>query len=172
MKLVDLSVAAALALLFATGCGEAVDDPISPQDARRVDASRQVVNDLGAEVANAKFGYDSCGDHGDAAFRGHGNLLLWMPGADRTREVSADTVLNLLRQRGWQTDPNFTSHGTTFKGDGVDVSVWVIPPPKPDTPPVGHVLVDVFGECRDAFDHRTDRTDRLPEDIRGDVVSG
>jgi hypothetical protein len=174
LRLVDLSVAAALALLTVTGCGDAVSDPISPQDARRqvVDASRQVVTDLGADVAKAKFGYDSCNDQGDAPFRGHGNLLLWMPGADRSREVSSDTVLNLLRQRGWQTDPDFASHGTTFKRDGVDVSVWVIPPPKPDTPPVGHVIVDVFGECRDAFDHRTDHTDRLSEDIRGDVAPG
>ncbi|WP_149482879.1 hypothetical protein [Mycolicibacterium sp. P1-18] len=149
-------------------------DSISPQDARRqvVDASRQVVADLGAEVATAKFGYDSCNDRGDAPFRGHGNLLLWMPGADRTREVPADTVLDLLRQRGWQTDPHFTSHGTTFQRGGVDVSVWVIPPPKPDSPPVGHVIVDVFGECRDAFDHRTDHTDRLSEDIREVVSSG
>src|SRR3954470_13219349 len=98
MRLAELGVAAALSLLCLTGCTDAVTDPISPQDARRqaVDASRQVVADLGAEVATAKFGYDSCNDRGDAPFRGHGNLLLWMPGADRTREVPADTVLDLL----------------------------------------------------------------------------
>jgi hypothetical protein len=171
LRLIDVRVAGALALLCVTGCGDGVSNPISPQDARRqvVDASRQVVTDLRAEVAKAKFGYDSCNDQGDAPFRGHGNLILWMPGADRASEVSPDTVLNSLRQRGWQADPDFASHGTTFTRDGVDVSVWIIPPPKPDSPPVGHVIVDVFGECRDAFDHRIDHTDRLSEDIREDI---
>lgn len=129
--------------------------------------SRQVVSDLGGEVAEATFGYKSCNDQGEAPFRGHGYLLLWMPGADRSREVSPDSVMERLRQHGWQTNPDFKSHGTTFTRDGVDVNVWVIPPPKPDDPPIAHLSVDVLGECRDTFDHRTDHTDRLSEDVRG-----
>lgn len=90
MRLVHLPIAAAIALLSMTGCADTVSNPISPQDARRqvVDVSRQVVSDLGGEVAEATFGYKSCNDQGEAPFRGHGYLLLWMPGADRSREVS------------------------------------------------------------------------------------
>ena len=174
MRLVHLPIAAALALLSVTGCADTVSNPISPQDARRqvVDVSRQVVSDLGGEVAEATFGYKSCNDQGEAPFQGHGYLLLWMPGADRSREVSPDSVMERLRQHGWQTNPDFKSHGTAFTRDGVDVNVWVIPPPKPDDPPIAHLSVDVLGECRDTFDHRTDHTDRLSEDVRGDVTSG
>lgn len=163
-----------MALLSLVGCTETVSNPISPQDGRRqvIDVSRQVTSDLGGEVVDAKFGYASCNDQGEAPFRAHSYLLLWMPGADRTREVSPDSVLERLRQHGWQTDPDFKSHGTTFKRDGQDVSVWVIPPPKPHDPPIAHVSVDVYGECRDTFDHRSDRTDRLSTDIRGELTSG
>jgi hypothetical protein len=150
-----------------------VSNPMSPQEARRqvIDVSRQVVSDLGGQVVEAKFGYDSCNDQGEAPFRGHSYLLLWMPGADRSREVTPDVVLDRLRQHGWQTDPDFQAHGTTFKRDGVDANVWVIPPPKPNEPPIGHVSVELLGECRDTFDHRSDRTNRLSEDIRGELTS-
>jgi hypothetical protein len=163
-----------VALLTLAGCADVVANPISPQEGRSqvIDVSRQVVSDLGGEVVSAKFGYDSCNDQGDPPFKAHSRLLLWMPGADRSREVSPDTVLDRLRQHGWQTDPDFHSHGTTFKRNGVDVDVWVIPPPKPNDPPIAHVIVDALGECRDTFDHRTDKTDRLSADIKGDVTSG
>jgi hypothetical protein len=161
-------------LLCLTGCAGTVTNPITPQEARQqvIDVSRQVVSDLGGEVAEATFGYKTCTDQGDPPFRGHGYLLMWMPGADRSREVSPDTVTDRMRQHGWQTDPDFKSHGITFKRNGVDVNVWVIPPPKPNEPPVGHVMIDVLGECRDTFDHRTDQTNSLYADVKGDVTTG
>jgi hypothetical protein len=163
-----------VALFALAGCTDVVANPISPQEGRSqvIDVSRQVVSDLGGEVVSAKFGYDSCNDQGDPPFKAHSRLLLWMPGADRSREVSPDTVVDRLQQKGWQTDPDFHSHGTTFKRNGVDVDVWVIPPPKPNDPPIAHVIVDALGECRDTFDHRTDKTDRLSTDIREEVASG
>lgn len=166
--------AALLALLAVTGCSDVVLNPISPQQARRqvIDVSRQVVTDLGAEVADAKFGYDSCNDYGKSPFRGHVSMGLWMPGADRTREVTSESVLSRLRDRGWQTDLDFHSHAATFKRDGVDVQVWVIPPPLPNDPPVAHVLIDVLGECRDNFDHRSNGTASLSTDIKEEFTSG
>lgn len=166
--------AALLALLAVTGCSDFVLNPISPQEARRqvIDVSRQVVTDLGAEVAEAKFGYDSCNDYGKAPFRGHVSMALWMPGADRSREVTPESVLSRLRERGWRTDPDFHSHAATFKRDGVDVQVWVIPAPLPNDPPVAHVLVDVLGECRDNFDHRSDGTATKSTDVKGELTSG
>ncbi|MGH3639569.1 MAG: hypothetical protein ACRDUX_11130 [Mycobacterium sp.] len=164
---------ALVALLALVGCTDTVLNPISPQEARRqvIDVSRQVASDLGGDVADAKFGYQSCNDQGEAPFRGHSRLMLWMPGADRSREVTSDSVLDRLRQHGWQTDSDFHSHATTFKRNGVDVSVWVIPPPKPDKPPRAHVIIDVYGECRDTFDHRTDGTNSLSADIKGELTS-
>ena len=165
--------AALLALLAVTGCSDHVLNPISPQEARRqvIDASRQVVTDLDAEVANATFIYDSCNDYGKSPFRGHVSMGLWMPGADRSREVTSESVLSRLRERGWRTDPDFHSHAATFKRDGVDVQVWVIPPPLPNDPPVAHVTVDVLGECRDNFDHRSDGTATKSTDVKGELTS-
>lgn len=165
-------LAALLVPLSLAGCTETVANPISPEDARRqvVDVSRQVIADLGAEIAEAKFGYSSCNDYGTPPFRANSRLKLWMPGADRTREVSPESVLGRLRQRGWQTDPDFHSHAPTFKRDDVDVSVTVIPPPQPGQPPTAHVMIEVLGECRDTFDHRDDKTDRLSTDITGELT--
>jgi hypothetical protein len=166
------NIAALAALLCFVGCSEIVLKPISPQEARRqvIDVSRLVVSDLGADVAEAKFGYDSCNDYGKPPFQGHSRLMLWMPGADRSRVVSPDSVLDRLRQHGWQIDPDFHSHAITFKRNGVDVSVWVIPPPDHSEPPGAHVMIDVLGECRDNFDHRSNDTNSLSEDIKGEIT--
>lgn len=175
MRLVGGRITAALVVLLSlVGCTDIVLNSISPEEARRqvVDVSRQIVSDLGGDVVGAKFGYSSCNDQGEAPFRGHTRLALWMPRADRFREVTAESVLDRLRQHGWQTDPDFHSHGSTFKRDGVDVNVWVIPPPKPDKPPNAHVIINVYGECRDTFDHRADRTDSLSADIKEDLTAG
>lgn len=133
---------------------------------------RQEITDLGADVATAKFGYDSCNEYGKTPFRGHSQLALRMPGAVRSREVTPDSVLYRLRQRGWQVDPDFHSHASTFKRNGVDASVWVIPPPLPNESPKAHVIIDVLGECRDNFDHRTDGSNSLSTDIKGELTSG
>jgi hypothetical protein len=165
---------ALVALLAVVGCSDIVPNPISPEEARRqvVDVSRQITADLGGEVAEAKFGYQPCGMNGSPPFKGHSNVQLWMPGADRSREVTADSVLDRLRQHGWETNPDYHSHAATFTRDGLDVTVWVIPPPKPDKPPRAHVAIDVYTECRDTFDHRTDGTAFSSTDIKGDLTSG
>ena len=168
------AIATLSAVLCLVGCGDFVLNPISPQEARHrvIEVSRQVIADLGAEAASAKFGYDSCNDYGKTPFRGHSQLKLWMPGADRTREVAADSVLERLRQHGWHTDPNFHSHAVTFKRDSQDVEVRVTPPPNAGRTPVAHVLVDVYGECRDNFDHRSDGTAYGMVDIADELTSG
>lgn len=161
-------------LLASVGCTDVVLNPISPGEARRqvIDVSRQIVADLGGEVTEAKFDYQSCGINGKPPFKGHSNVQLWMPGADRSREVTADSVLDRLRQHGWETNPDYHSHAAAFTRDGLDVTVWVIPPPKPAEPPIAHVMVDVYTECRDTFDHRSDGSAFSSTDIRGDVTSG
>ncbi|BBX30385.1 hypothetical protein GCM10009632_56620 [Mycolicibacterium alvei] len=163
-----------VAALILVGCSTIVLHPISPEEARRqvVDVSRQITSDLGGEVAEAKFGYQSCGINGTPPFQGHANLGLWMPGADRSREVTADSVLDRLRRHGWKTNPDYHSHAAAFTRDGLDVMVWVIPPPEPGEPPIAHVAIDVYTECRDTFDHRDDGTAFSSTDIRDDVETG
>lgn len=53
------------------GCGETVSHPISPLSARGqvVDAARDIVKALHAEVSEATFSYESCNDQGEAPFR-------------------------------------------------------------------------------------------------------
>ena len=163
-----------LALLIVTGCTDVVLDPLSPDEVRRqvTDVSRQIVSDLGGEIVEAKLLYDSCGINGKPPFKGHGKLYLWMPGADRTREVTAESVTQRLHQHGWATNPDFHSHALAFERDGHDVTVQVIPQPKSGKKPFAHVLVDVYGECRDTFDHRTDGSAFSSIDISSDVTPG
>ena len=160
-----------IALLTLMGCSDAVLNPLTPEETRRqvVDMSRQVVSDLGGEVAAAEFGYDSCGINGTPPFQGHGHLGVWMPGADRSREVTAESVTARLREHGWAVDPDYHTHAMAFKRDGLKVKVWVIPPPNPGEPPNSHVMVDIYTECRDTFDHRTDRTAFTAVDIKGEL---
>lgn len=163
-----------MAPLAIAGCSDIVANPISPEEARHqvVDVSRQITSDLDGEVAEAKFDYQSCGINGTPPFKGHSNVQLWMPGADRSREVTTDSVLDRLRQHGWETNPDYHSHAATFKRDGLDVRVWVIPPPKGDKPPRAHVMIDVYTECRDTFDHRDDGTAFTSTDIKDDLTPG
>lgn len=160
------------ALLTLVGCSDVVVNPLSPEETRRqvVDVSRQLVSDLGGEVTDAQFGYDSCGVNGTPPFQGHASFGLWMPGADRTREVTAESVVTRLRQRGWDVDPNFHTHAMAFKRDGLKVKVWVIPPLRPDESRTSHLSVDVYSECRDTFDHRTDRTAFTATDIKAELA--
>ena len=80
--------------------------------------------------------------------------------------------MDRLRQHGWETNPGYHSHAAAFTRDGLDVTVWVIPPPEPNEPPNAHVMIDVYTECRDTFDHRTDESAFSSTDIAGELTSG
>lgn len=165
--------AGALAVLLTmVGCS-GVLNPISPEEAHRrvVEVVRQIVNDLGNEVAEAKFGYEPCGMNGKPPFKGHAHIGLWMPGADRAREVSSESVTHRLQQHGWETNPDYHTHAQAFTRNGQDITVWVIPPPKPGKSPNSHVMIDVYGPCRDTFDHRSDGTAFSSTDIRDELAS-
>lgn len=135
--------------------------------------SRQIVSDLGAgraDLTEAQFSYRSCGFNGKPPFQGTAHIALWMPGADRSHPVTAESVVARLRQHGWDIDPDFHTHAMAFKRDGLNVKVYVIPPLNSDQHPVGHVMIDVLTECKDTFDHRTDRTAYTSTDITGELA--
>lgn len=150
--------AASLIGLILSGCSETVSHPIPPTQARSqvIDASRDIVKALHAEVTEANFSYESCNDQGEAPFRGVVDLSFWMPGVPHNQPADPQAVINGLTADGWSTDSEFVSHGQTLKKNGVNIILTVAPQPPPSISLVRHVGVKVDGECRDTSDHRTD----------------
>lgn len=164
-----VAVTASLAL-SACGGGEIVRDPITPEQARAevIDAARDIATILHAEVAEAKFSYESCNDQGDPPFRGTVNLLLWMPGIPHNQPADPKTVIQSLTAHGWSANSNFVSHSPALRKDDINTIVTVAHPPPPGETLGAHVIAQVDGECRDTFDHRTNRS-ILPVDVQSEV---
>lgn len=162
-------VAASLAL-SACGGGEPVQNPMTPAQARTeaVDAARDIVAILHAEIVEAKFSYESCNDQGDPPFRGTVNLRLWMPGIPHDQPADPTTVIQSLTAHGWSTNPDFHSHATALQKNNINTIVTVTHPPPPGETLGAHVIAQVDGECRDTFDHRSDHS-ILPVDVANEV---
>jgi len=150
------------ALLAGSGCSDPVTNPMSPEQARAqvMDAGREVIATLHADVVRANFFFDSCSDAGQGPYRGRLRVRLWMPNADHGAAVAPASIIDPLTAAGWQTDSDFQSHAPTLKRDGVDAVISVAPQPQGN----GHAGIDLFGECRDTHDHDADRSN-LPEDV-------
>lgn len=156
-----------VAVLAGCGGGKTVTDPMTPQQARAqvIDAGKELVQDLGLKgnLVETTFTYESCSDNNRGPFRGKLAMVFWMPGADRSAPVDPATVITALQQHGWQGDTDFHSHSTaTLTKDEVDADVDVV---KASPPPVGHASIDLYGQCRDTYDHSKDPFDR------GDVTA-
>ncbi|MBS9534208.1 hypothetical protein KIH27_11480 [Mycobacterium sp. M1] len=147
------------------GCGDAVTNPMTPQQARAqvIDAGKGLVRDLGLQgsLTRTTFTYESCTDNNKGPFRGKLVLVFWMPGADRSSPVAPTTVISALQQHGWQGDPDFHSHTTALRKNDVDAEVdfmYVVPLR-------AHARITLYGQCRDTYDHAKDPFDR------GDVTA-
>lgn len=157
-----------IAAAVLAGCvGNVVLDPMTPQQARAqvIDAGKELVQDLGlrGNLVETIFTYESCTDNNKGPFRGKLVLVFWMPGADRTTPVDAETVTAALQQHGWQGDPDFHSHSTAaLEKNNVKANVDVV---TTAPPPVAHASIDLYGQCRDTYDHSKDPFDR------GDVTA-
>jgi hypothetical protein len=156
----------AIIALVLSGCGEIVTDPISAQQARAqvVDAARDIVTALHAELTEATFTYEPCNDQGEPPFRGVADVSFWMPGVPHDEVIDPQTVISALVADGWSTDSDFRSHAPTLRKNNVNAILTVVPPPLPGEPNTSHVGVDLYGQCRDTFDHRTDHS-IVPVDI-------
>jgi hypothetical protein len=152
------------------GCGENVSHPIPPLQARTqvVDAARDVVTALHAQVTEATFSYESCNDQGEPPFRGVVDLSFWMPGVAHNEPADPQTVIKGLVADGWSTNSDFVSHGPTLKKNGVNVILTIAPHPPASIDLVRHVGADINGECRDTSDHRTDGS-TAPVDISKEI---
>jgi hypothetical protein len=168
------SAAAAAMCLLLSGCGaEVVGNPIAPQDARAevIGAARDITTILHADVTEARFRYESCNDQGDPPFKGVVRMSFWMPGHPHSQPVDPQDVIKPLVAQGWSTDSDFVSHSPTLRKNNINIILTVIPAPRPGKQLVSHVAVEVDGECRDTFDHRTDRS-ILPIDVQTEVQPG
>lgn len=153
--------------MIGCGGGEAVIDPMTPQQARAqvMDVGKGLVRDLGLQghLARTTFTYESCTDNNKGPFKGKLVLVFWVPGADRSSPADPEAVIAALQQHGWQGNPDFHSHSTTtLKKNDVDADINVV---DADPPPVGHVVIELYGQCRDTYDHSKDPFDR------GDVTA-
>src|SRR6201988_4672334 len=94
-----------------------------PSQARTqvVDAARDIVQALHADVTEATFSYESCNDQGEAPFRGVVALSFWMPGAPHNQAADPQTVIEGLVAGGWSPDSDFVSHGPTLRKNGVNI---------------------------------------------------
>lgn len=133
-----------------------------------MDVGKGLVRDLGlrGNLVRTRFTYESCTDNNMGPFRGKLALDFWMPGADRSHPVDPATVITALQQHGWQGDPDFHSHGITLTKNDVDAVVNVV---AADPPPVVHVGIDLYGQCRDTYDHSKDPFD--PGDVTAELES-
>jgi hypothetical protein len=145
-------------------------DPITAQQARAgvVNAARDIATILHADIAEAKFSYESCNDQGDPPFRGKASLLLWMPGIPHDQVVDPAKVIHALTAHGWSTDSDFVSHSPTLRENDINTIVTITHPPSPGKTLGAHVIADVDGPCRDTVDNRTDRS-ILPVDVHGEL---
>ncbi|MGX9788706.1 hypothetical protein [Mycobacterium sp. MMS18-G62] len=150
-----------VAALAVSGCSDVVTNPISPDQARAqvMDAARDIVNTLHADVVSADFFFDSCSDEGRGPYRGRVKFWFWMP-ADHSAPVPEAAVIEPLTANGWRTNADTKSHAPTLARNGVDAIVTVAPATEGN----GHAGVDLLGECRDTHDHNADHT-TVPEDV-------
>jgi hypothetical protein len=165
------NTAAAVMCLALNGCGaDVVRDPLTPEQARDevIEAGRDISTILHADITEALFRYESCNDQGDPPFKGVLRMSFWMPGAPHNQPVDPSQVLKPLEAHGWSTDSAFISHSPTLRKNNINIIVTVVPTPRPGQQLVTHVAVEVDGECRDTFDHRTDHS-ILPVDVQNEV---
>jgi hypothetical protein len=163
-------VAAVSIGLVLGGCGEVVSRPMPALQARAqvVDAARDIVNALHAQVTEATFSYESCNDQGEAPFRGVVDLSFWMPDVPHNKPADPQAVIKGLVADGWSTNSDFVSHGPTLRKNGVNIILTIAPNPPPSVDLVRHVGADINGECRDTSDHRTDGS-TAPVDISKEI---
>jgi hypothetical protein len=170
VNLLKTAAAAAVVGLVLGGCAE-VRDPISPEEARAevIDAARDVRSSLDADVAEAKFRYESCNDQGEPPFRGVVDMGLWLPGVPHDEPVDPQRVIQSLTEHGWSSDSDFISHSPTLRKGAINIIVTVAHRPTAGKKIGAHVSVDVDGQCRDTFDHRTDHS-ILSVDVQKEIA--
>lgn len=130
-----------------------------------VDPARRVVQAAGLGEFTAAFSYKSCTDQGVPPFRGVVNIaFVFPPGVDEKAEV--ERIAAVMIADGWSDGPppGRMPHGrVVHQGDMMAILGTNANHP-------GEGDIDIFGECRNATDHRNDEGDPY-EDIAAELRS-
>lgn len=143
--------AAVIVAALVSGCdavnpfSSEVSNPMTPEQSKAqvVDAAKDIVGALGLQVVDAVFWHSSCNDQGEAPFRGQ--IRIDYPPAPSFDESGREIehMAQRLKESGWNTDPEFKSHGAVLKKNNV---VAVLGPQNASVPTRD---IQVYGECRD-----------------------
>ena len=131
------------------------EQPVNPLTAGQateqvVDVGRQLRKVAGLQGVSGGFSFESCNDQGEPPYRGKVEMSSALP-AGVAADAYARQVAAAMVAAGW-TDgppPGKKPYGTVINKDGVMV---VMGRAHVD----GRISYTVFGECRDATDHRND----------------
>lgn len=170
---VALVAALAAAQLFTGGCSVFSNDgsdeldgpPLSDEQARAqvVEPAKRTVEATGLQRFTAAFSFGSCTDQGVPPFRGIAEVAFaFPPGADEQGYV--EKIAAAMLADGWSDGPppGKKPYGrVVHRGD-----MMAILGPSPDHPGEGDIKI--YGECRNATDHRKDPGSGI-EDITADL---
>jgi hypothetical protein len=124
---------------------DGVSNPITPEQSKAqvIDAAKEIVGLVDLKVLKAVFWRGSCNDQGEPPYRGEMRISHALASSFEVADAEDARMIQQLRSHGWTDAPDFHTHGTALKKNGV---VAVISPQNVSTPTRG---VELFGECRD-----------------------
>ena len=147
------SIAAAVtATAIVSGCdvvssmkNDGVSNPITPEQSKAqiIDAANEIVSALDLETIEPAFWRASCNDQGDPPFRGQMRIGYPLAADADASSAEIEKMVQQLESKGWTGDPEFKTHGTTLKKNGVTAVFG--PQGVGDT----SQSLELFGECRD-----------------------
>lgn len=140
-----------------------VDGPQMTDEQTRaqvVDPAKRITQSVGLHLRGATFRFDSCVDQGVAPYRGLVVLSFLFPaGADTQGYL--DEIIAAMTADGWSDG---APAGKKPYGRALHMGeMMALVSPNPDHPERG--LIRIYGECRNAAEHSSDR-----EDIRTELA--
>ncbi len=140
--------------------------PLSDDESRAqvVDPARQLAAAAGLNVTNATFGWEWCNDQGDPPYHGRVDVAFKLPPevTDKTayfQKIAAQAA----KLPGWAPGPppGLNPYGEVAHSGGTMMIIGV-----GNYPENGEI--QVFGECRNMNDHRTDSEFHgITDEVRG-----
>ncbi|MGV7360481.1 MULTISPECIES: hypothetical protein [Mycobacterium] len=127
--------------------------PLSDDQAKAqvIEPARQIVKIADLQDVSGGFGWESCNDQGDPPYRGRVGVSFGVP-AGFDQQVYFQQIAAKMMAHGWSPGAPSGQHlfGTTIHKDGVTAIIGINPGWREGG------AIDLFGECRNMNNHRTD----------------
>ncbi|WP_241780118.1 hypothetical protein [Mycobacterium persicum] len=127
--------------------------PLSDDQAKAqvIEPARQIVKMADLQDVSGGFGWESCNDQGDPPYRGRVGVSFGVP-AGFDQQVYFQQIAAKMMAHGWSPGAPSGQHlfGTTIHKDGVTAIIGINPGWREGG------AIDLFGECRNMNNHRTD----------------